>query len=212
MSDEHNSDVDIEALAERASIDPSTIPTWENAYLDRVANRLMFNYDLQQDTHVEGHTFNLTAEMRIESKKHFFHPSLRYANHEAHEYIFVQQHQAPSVAYFKRLVELGHELADKQEYLDPDEEHFGTDFTFVVIANLIENAVDEFVGDFRDRTLLKFGYYGHYEINLIVVAPDDEIATASKKAESVAAFALWRDMDGQNSDGILSRVRSQLGI
>jgi len=151
------------------------------------------------------------AEMRLESHKHFFHPALDYANHETHEHVFVTQIDRPHVETVERFITLGHDLSDDSTWLDPDEEHFGTEFTFVVIAETVPESVESFVSSFRDRNLLKFGYYGHYEIHLIVVAPDRQEAVASEQADTIQAFTLWQDVTDEQS-GLISRIRGMLNF
>jgi hypothetical protein len=178
------------------------VPDWEDEYLDRVSDRLMYNYDLEKDRRVEGEQWDLYGEMRVLSQKQFFHPALSYGDHEAEEYLFARRESRPTVAELERLVELGHELAD--EHVIADEEHYGTDFTFVLVADEIADDVREFVAGFRDRTLLKFGYHGHYEINLVVVAPDADDHVGSESADVLEAFTLWEDVSTPE-EGILSR-------
>ncbi|MFB6090043.1 MAG: hypothetical protein ABEJ97_03205 [Halobellus sp.] len=206
MAEESNSFDPVEA-AEEVGIDLDDVPVWEDEYLDRVSDRLMFNYDLERDRTVEGERFPLYAEMRMESQKHFFHPALDYANHEHREFLFARRRERPTVAELERLVALGHDLADSPEWLVPDEEHFGTDFTFVLVAEEITDDVAAFVDGFRDRTLLKFGYYGHYEVNLAVVAPEREQIVKGESADSAEAFALWRDVPPAERRGTLGRLR-----
>jgi hypothetical protein len=178
------------------------VPDWDDEYLDRVSDRLMYNYDLEKDRRVGGERWDLYGEMRVLSQKQFFHPALSYADHEAEEYLFVRHESRPTVAELERLVDLGHELAD--ERVVADEEHFGTDFTFVLVADELSDDVREFVAGFRDRTLLKFGYHGHYEINLLVVVPEVEAHVASEAADIVEAFTLWDDVSSPE-EGFLSR-------
>jgi hypothetical protein len=207
MADESHEPFDPDEAAEEAGIDRSSIPVWDDEYLDRVSDRLMFNYNLEQDQMVNGERFPLFAEMRMQSQKHFFHPALDYANHEHREFIFARRTDRPTVADLERLVDLGHDLADDADWLVPDEEHFGTDFTFVVVAETLPEDVAEFVDGFRDRTLLKFGYYGHYEINLAVVVPDHEAIVKSEEGASAEAFALWRDVPPAERRTVLGRIR-----
>ncbi|CAJ51167.1 hypothetical protein [Haloquadratum walsbyi] len=212
MNTESDTDrVDPVAAAEEADIDLSGVPEWDDTYLDRVSDRLLFNYDLTQNKQVNGETFNMYAEMRLESHKHFFHPALDYANHETHEHVFVTQIDRPHVETVERFITLGHDLSDDSTWLDPDEEHFGTEFTFVVIAETVPESVESFVSSFRDRNLLKFGYYGHYEIHLIVVAPDRQEAVASEQADTIQAFTLWQDVTDEQS-GLISRIRGMLNF
>ncbi|QLK26989.1 hypothetical protein HYG81_05110 [Natrinema zhouii] len=178
------------------------VPDWDDEYLDRVSDRLMYNYDLEKDRRVGGERWDLYGEMRVLSQKQFFHPALSYADHEAEEYLFARRESRPTVAELEQLVDLGHELAD--ERVVPDEEHFGTDFTFVLVADELPDDVREFVAGFRDRTLLKFGYHGHYEVNLLVVVPEAETYVASEAADVVEAFTLWEDVSAPE-EGILSR-------
>jgi hypothetical protein len=178
------------------------VPDWDDEYLDRVSDRLMYNYDLERDRRIRGERWAMYGEMRVLNQKQFFHPALNYADHEAEEYLFVRREAEPTVTELRRLVELGHEIAD--ERIVADEEHFGTDVTFVLVCENIPDDVVEFVSGFRERELLKFGYYGHYDVNLVVVAPGTETAVASEAADVAEAFTLWEDVT-EPDEGFLSR-------
>ena len=179
-----------------------SVPEWDDEYLDRVAGRLLYNYDLQKDHPVDGERWPIYGEMRVRNQKQFFHPALNYGDHESEEYLLARRTDQPTVADLERLVDRGHELADK--WITADEEHYGTDITFVLIADEIPDAVDDYVGGFRDRTLLKFGYYGHYDVNLVVVDPEAEQCVGSEAADVAAAFRLWGDVSTPE-EGVLSR-------
>lgn len=178
------------------------VPEWDDEYLDRVSDRLMYNYDLERDRCAHGERWIMYGEMRVLNQKQFFHPALNYADHEAEEYLFVRRQTRPTIAELERLVELGHEIAD--ERIVADEEHFGTDITFVLVCEELPDDVAAFVSGFRDRNLLKFGYYGHYDVNLAVVVPEQEQAVASEAADVAEAFTLWEDVT-EPDEGFLSR-------
>ncbi|WP_197702916.1 hypothetical protein [Halorubrum trapanicum] len=178
------------------------VPDYDDEYLDRVSDRLMYSYDLDRDVVVDGERFELTAEMRMRNQKQFLHPALSYADHDVMEHLFARRVATPSVGELERLVEFAHGVAD--ERVDGNEQHYGTDVTVVLVADRIPDAVDEFVDGFRDRTLLKFGYYGHYEVNLVVVAPDEERLVASEAASSAEALRLWERVE-KPDDGIFSK-------
>ncbi|NIB99234.1 hypothetical protein [Halobacterium sp. R2-5] len=178
------------------------VPTWDDEYFDRVSDRLMYSYDLERDRAVRGERFDLYGEFRVRNQKQFFHPALSYADHETEEYVFARRTDRPTVADLEALVEFGHNLAD--DWIVADEEHYETNFTFVLVADEIPDSVASFVEEFRDRTLLKYGYYGRYEVNLVVVAPHDEDAVASEEADVANAFALWGDLEPE-PEGFLSR-------
>ena len=178
------------------------VPRWEDEYFDRVSDRLMYSYDLERDHRVRGESFDLYGEFRLRNQKQFFHPALSYADHETKEYLFARRHDRPTVADLESLIELGHELAS--ERIVPSEEHYETVFTFVVVADEVTDEVRAFVEGFRERELLAFGYYGHYEVNLIVVDPENETAIASEQADTAEAFALWGDVE-RPTEGFLSR-------
>ena len=188
--------------------EPEDVPDWDDEYVDRVSDRLMFNYDLEKEFAARGRTFTMYGEMRMESQKQLLHPSVNYANHAHYEHLFVRRIDRPTVADLESLVELGHELAD--EWIKADEEHQGTDFTFVVVADEIPDAVASFVSGFKDRTLLRFGYYGHYEVNVGVVAPDREETVGSRNADVVAAFRTWESIP-EAKPGLLGRLVRKLG-
>ncbi|MXR19176.1 hypothetical protein [Halobacterium bonnevillei] len=179
------------------------VPAWDDEYFDRVSDRLMYSYDLERDYSVRGESFELYGELRMVSQKQFLHPALSYADHETEEYVFARRTDEPTVSELEALTDLGHDLAD--DWVDADEEHYETNFTFVLVADDLPDDVREFVAGFRDRTLLKFGYYGHYEVHLVVVAPDDEAGVESREAELLDAFALWGDVE-QPSEGFFSRL------
>ncbi|WP_225332857.1 hypothetical protein [Halomicrobium urmianum] len=178
------------------------VPDWEDPYLDRVSDRLMYNYDLKRGHVLQGETWDLHGEMRVLNQKQFFHPALSYGDHESEEYLYARRVGRPTVGELERLVELGHDLAD--ERVDGNEEHFRTDFTFVLVADELPDDVREYVAGQRERTLLKFGYYGHYEVNLGVVVPDRRAVAAGEAADVVEAFRLWEDVS-KPDEGFLSR-------
>ncbi|MFC5134401.1 MULTISPECIES: hypothetical protein [Haloferacaceae] len=178
------------------------VPDYDDEYLDRVSDRLMYSYDLDADVVVNGERFDLYAEMRMRNQKQFLHPALSYADHETKEYVFARRVPTPTVAELERLVELGHGIAD--ERVEGDEQHYGTDITFVLVGDRVPGDVADFVDGFRDRTLLKFGYYGHYEVNLIVVAPEREEIVDSEAAGVTGAFRLWEPVETPD-EGFFSR-------
>ncbi|MFB6222564.1 MAG: hypothetical protein ABEH86_02680 [Haloarcula sp.] len=180
------------------------VPHWEDdPYLDRVSDRLMYNYTLERDHRLRGDSWDLYGEMRVLNQKQFFHPALSYGDHESEEYLYARRVNRPTVGELERLVALGHDLAE--ERVTANEEHYRTDFTFVLIADELPADVREFVDGQRERTLLKFGYYGHYEVNLGVIVPDKQDAVAGDAADVVEAFVLWEDVTTPE-EGVLSRL------
>ena len=174
----------------------AAVPAWDDDYLDRVADRLVFNYDLEKDRTVGGEPFALYGRLEMSSEKHFFHPALRFGYHESFEHLFCRRRDAVGVDDLEALVDLGHALAD--DWIDADEQHFSTEFTFVTVVNEIPGDVRSFVEGFRDRTLLRYGYFGHYEVHLIAVAPEREAIAASREADVEEAFRLWDPIEKQD--------------
>ncbi|ELY40463.1 hypothetical protein [Natronorubrum tibetense] len=185
------------------------VPDWDDEYVDRVSDRLMHNYDLEKDYSVEGETFTLYGQMALSSKKHFLHPALSLAEHESTEHLFVRRVDRVDDRTLDRFVDLGERLAD--EWIDPDEEHFSTDFTFVAVAPSIPDEVRDRVSGFDGRTLLKYGYHGHYEINLAVVSPESEALVASENADVATAFRLWDSIE-REEPGILDLISRRLQL
>ncbi len=182
------------------------VPDWDDEYLDRVSDRLMHSYDLEKDVRSGGERFDMYGELRVESSKHLFHPSVQYANHHMREFLYADRRDRVSVADLERLVELGHDLAD--ERVEPGDQHRATEFTFVLVVPEIPDDVRAFVDGFKDRTLLRFGFHGHYEIHCCVVAPDAEDVVSSERTEIDAAFTLWQSVDRKS--GFVARVRGLL--
>lgn len=184
--------------------DPDAVPDWDDEYFDRVSDRLFFNYDLEKDYPVAGRTFDMYGKMQIENQKHFFHPALNYANHESVEHLFAHRRDSISVRDMETLVELGDQLAD--EWIALEEEHFSTDFSFVAVTDEITPEVREFVTGFKHRELIKYGFYGHYEVNLVVVAPEQEDMVQSTNADVGQAFATWERLAEPEEPGLLDLI------
>ncbi|MDL5362990.1 hypothetical protein [Halalkalicoccus sp. NIPERK01] len=184
------------------------VPEWDDAFLDRVADRLAPNYDLEKEFRIRGERFDLYGELTIHSQKHFLHPSISFAHHDSTEHLFARRVETVRQEDLDRLVELGHALAE--EWIAPSEEHYSTDFTFALVADDLEEGVREYVSGFSDRTLLKFGYHGHYEVNLLVVAPDEEALVASENADVAAAFSPWEPIE-REKPGLLGRIVRRFG-
>ncbi|EMA52251.1 hypothetical protein [Halococcus thailandensis] len=183
------------------------LPALDDEYLTRVAERLQFNYDLDADRRVHGESFALSGTLTLENHKQFLHSALSYGHHESVERLYARRCDGVNVADLEALVALGHDLGME---IDADEEHFSTEFTFALVAPQIPDEVREFVAGFSDRTLLKYGYHGHYEINLLVVAPDTEQLVASENAEVAVAFRLW-ESDEPESSGLAARLAGLFG-
>ena len=75
-------------------------------------------------------------------------------------------------------------------------------------------AVEERVVDLESRTLLSYGYHGHYWLRFVVVAPGAETVVASPGADVAAAFRLWADGSeaGDGVSGAVGRLRSLFGL
>jgi len=186
---------------------PDDVPDWDDEYVDRVADRLMYNYDLERDKRVEGQRFTLYGEMEMHHQKHFLHPALSFAHHDSFDHVFATRIDAVTVADLESLVSLGHDVAE--DWIDANEEHYATELTFAVVTDAISDTVREFVTGFRERTMIKKGYYGHYEINLVVVAPERTDLVASEEASQAAAFRLWDGMEADEKT-FLGRLRQRL--
>ncbi|MFC6731151.1 hypothetical protein [Haladaptatus sp. DYSN1] len=189
--------------------EPPDIPTWDDDYYDDVAKRLMYNYDLERDYRAGGESFDLYGKLDIDVHKQFLTSALSYGHQESTEHLFARRESSVSVASLERLVELGHDLAD--EWIEPDERHFGTDFVFVVVAPEIPDEVRSYVSSFSDRTLIKYGYHGQYQLHLVVVAPEAEDIVQSKEADVSLAFALWESLESSKKRGVVGRLRSLFG-
>jgi hypothetical protein len=176
-----------------AETESNAVPDWSDPYIDRISDRLMFNYDLEKEFSISGERFDLYGKLDVHSQKQFFHPALSYGHHEMAEHLFARRVDSVRVADLEALVSLGHELADL--WITPDDSHFSTEFSFALVTDSIPDEVHEFVSGFLDRTLLKYGYHGHYEINLVVLAPDREEFVASENADVATAFVLWNEIE-----------------
>ncbi|NHN46345.1 hypothetical protein G9464_01855 [Halostella sp. JP-L12] len=193
-----------------AEADPDLdVPEWDDEYVDRLSDRLLFNYDLEKDVSERGERFSLYGRLQMESEKHFFSPLLSYAHHEAHEHLFLRRRESLSTGDLDALVQLGHDLAD--DWIEANEEHYGTEFTFVTVVPRVTDDVREYVDGFRDRTLLKYGYYGHYEINLAVVAPDERDVVTSEVADIEEALTTWEPIE-REEPGLLGLISRRLQI
>lgn len=193
---------------EPAEEDPD-VPDWDDEYLDRVSDRLMFHYDLEKDVVERTERFSLYAEMRMQNEKHFLHPALSFAHHESYEHLFARRESAVTVEDLESLVSLGHDLVD--DYVEPDERHYSTDFVFVLVVDGIPDDVADFVENFSARELLKYGFNGHYEIHLVVVDPDAERIVSSEDAHVEEAFRLWTPIE-KEEPGLFQLITRRLQL
>lgn len=188
---------------------PEDVPDWEDEYIDRVSDRIMYNYDLAKEETVHGERFDLTGEMKIQSEKHFFHPALNYANHESREYLYARRQDDVSVADLQALVDVAHDIAEERvEYTD---QHYSTDVTIAIVVPAIDPEVADFVASYSDRTLLKYGFNGHYEINLLVAAPEQRDIVHSENADVWKAFQTWEPIE-KEEPGLFQLITRRLQI
>jgi hypothetical protein len=180
------------------------VPDWDDEYLDRVSDRLLSSYDLEKDHRVQGRTYPMYGRMLVKNQKQFFVAALRYGYHEVTEHLLVDRTPDLAVADLETDVELAHDLAD--DWITLDDDHFETGFTFVHVVDELTDDVADYVAEFSDRTLLKYGFYGHYEIHFVVVAPEQEAIVASEDADVWRAFRLWDSVDAEPS-GLLASVK-----
>lgn len=195
------------AEREAAEGKPDDVPVWEDEYLETVSNRLLFNYDLEKDFQVRGESFEMYAHMEIHSEKHFFHPALSFAHHESHEHLLVRRIDRLDERELDRLIELGHDIAG--DWIDPDEEHYSTEITFVLIAPEIPDTVGSRVSNLDERTLLKYGYNGHYEVNVLAVAPEENELVANDSVDVIEAFRTWEPIE-RDEPGLLGLIARRL--
>ncbi|MFP4625815.1 MAG: hypothetical protein ACOCQ3_04690 [Natronomonas sp.] len=198
-----------EAELEAADGKPEEIPVWDDEYIEKVSGRLLHNYDLQKDHMVRGEVFSLFGHMELHSEKHFFHPALSFGHHVSHEYLFVRRTATVTERDLESLVDLGHELAN--DWIEADEEHFSTDFTFVLVTEDIPDDVRSRVAGLDERTLLRLGYFGHYEVNAIVVAPDAKDVVANEAADVEEAFRTWDPIEPEET-GLLGLISRRLQL
>lgn len=186
---------------------PDDVPEWDDEYVDRVSDRLMFNYDLEQEYRVDGEVFDLYGRLEIHTQKKFFHPAITYGHHASFEHLFLRRTEGVRVADLERLVALADDLADR--WIEADEEHYATEFTFVLVVPDIPDGVRDFVTSFSGREMLKYGYNGYYETHLAVVAPDAETVVTSRRADVDEALTVWEAIES-GRPGPLERLKRRL--
>jgi hypothetical protein len=195
-----------------AGADPlAGVPEWDDDYLDRVGDRLLYSYDLERDRRVDGERFGLYGRLDVENRKQFLHPAITYGHHEVTEHLFVRRESDVSVADLEALASLGDRLGES--WVEPDERHYATEFVFGLVAPAIPEAVREHVAGFESRTLLRYGYDGHYAVRLFVVAPEAEALVAGPGVDVATAFRLWEDgAEDESGGGVVGRLASALGL
>lgn len=108
-----------------------------------------------------------------------------------------------------RHVTLGHELA--AAWIDADHEHFSTEFTFVLVAESIPEPVRRRVSELDERTLLSYGFTGHYDVHVVVVVPGAETLVASDGADVAEALATWDPLE-RETPSLLDLVSRRLQL
>lgn len=183
---------------------PEAVPRWEDEpYLEAVALRLLHHYDLWQEYEVDDRQFPMYGQLYIQNERHAMHPSLSFAEHTSREHVFVVREDRPTRSTIDDLEAFGEQLADR--WIEASEDHYSTDFTFAVVAETLADDVQSAVADYRNRTLLRYGYHGHYEINVLVVAPDEERLVESENTDLGSAFRTWESIERDQS-GLVGRL------
>jgi hypothetical protein len=184
------------------------VPDWDDDYLDRVSDRLLSNFDMSKHARVGSYEFDLYGRMVIKNQKEFFHPALRYGYHESTEHLLVQRRPDATVADVEEFEAFAHALAD--DWIVDSDDHFETIFTFVLVVPEVREDVRDYVADYYERPLLKYGFNGHYQIKFVVVSPETETLVASEEADVWRAFQLWANVDDSLPDGVLGRIKAKL--
>ena len=186
------------------------VPDWEDEYIDRVSDRLMYSYDLEKDHRIRGERFDLYGRIEVENRKQFLHPAITYGHHEKVGHLFVRRADRVATEDLDRLADFGETLAE--EWIDPDGTHFETEFVFALVVPEVPDPVAERVEALESRTLLNYGYHGHYWLRFVVVSPETETVVASPGADVAAAFRLWADGGSGKGGrgGVFGRLRSAL--
>lgn len=192
---------------EPAPEEPPVAPELDDEYLEAVSRRLQYNYDLETEYALEGVSVELYGRMELHNQKHFFHPAISFAHHETHEHLFVRRVDGVTDTDLEWALEVGHDLAD--DWIEPHDEHYCTSFTFVFVAPAVPETVRTRVAGLDERTLLKYGFHGHYEVNVVVVAPDERDLVANEAADVEEAFRMWDPIE-ESTTGILGRLLGRL--
>lgn len=187
--------------------DADHVPHWDDEYVDRVSDRLLFNYDLERDYTVDAESFDLYGRLEIHTQKKFFHPAITYGHHASFEHLFLRRVDDVRLEALDAVTDLATDLADR--WIAADEEHYATEFTFVFVVPTIPDDVREFVAGFSDRTMLKYGYNGYYETHLAVVAPETEDIVTSQRTDVGDALTVWDPLDADDP-GPLERLKRRL--
>ncbi|WP_330630960.1 hypothetical protein [Halocatena halophila] len=183
--------------------------TETEAYLERVLDRLRHSYDLTADRTVDGRTFDWYGHCRIEHQKSFLHPSISYGDHASLDHLFVQRRDGVEQSDLTEFAEVAHSIAS--DWIDPSPTHYETSFTFAVLVPELSPTVESFVSEFTDRTLLRYGLHGRYDVAFVVAAPSDQQMAASPEAEVARAFSFTELDPPEKPSGLRGRLRLLFG-
>ena len=67
------------------------------------------------------------------------------------------------------------------------------------------------VAGLDERTLLNLGYYGHYEVKLVVEAPEARDIVANDAADVEQAFRTWDEIE-RTEPGLLQLISRRLQL
>lgn len=196
-----------EASSNHASDTPGHIPELTDPYLETVGQRLVHNYDLESDYTVNGEQFDLYGYLEVHNKRQVLHPALSVGHHEAREHVFLKRTETLSEADLDRVIELGHALAE--EWITADEEHYSTEFIFAFVTTSLAAPVSNRIEELDERTLLKFGYHGHYDIHIAAVDPTQQHLVSNAAFDLTEALRTWDPVSGTDP-GLVTRLVRRL--
>ncbi len=186
---------------------PEHIPELTDPYVEAVGQRLVHNYDLEGDYTVNGERFDLYGYLEVHNQRQVLHPALSVGHHESREHVFLKRTETLSEADLDRMIELGHALAE--EWITADEEHYSTEFIFVFVCSSLSDPVSNRIEELDERTLLKFGYHGHYDIHIAAVDPAQQHLVSNAAFNLTEAVRTWEPVGGTDS-GLMPRVVRRL--
>ncbi|MFB6283374.1 MAG: hypothetical protein ABEK59_05485 [Halobacteria archaeon] len=190
------------------------VPRWDDSYFDSVAEKLAINYDLFKDHRIKDKLYPMFGVLKIDNYKRLLHPSLTYGHQRSIEYLFVERKSGLEQQELEKQVDFGKELAAENGWDGPDSlsvDHpddadlFSREYTFVTVSSDVNHDVLNFVREFSDRNLIKFGLGGHYEINLVMVDLENQVSAGSKNTDLDAAFSNWDSRDNRKT--IIDKVK-----
>ena len=160
--------------------------TYES-YLEKVSEKLKYNFDFIDIPEFDGIKFNLAAKSNIRNEKFFATKGTVIYAYENNEYCLIRTIDDINIEGVDKTFNVLKKAMD--DFVVPNEEHMSTIFTGIILTQGSVNAdLEARIRKFKYQKSYKFGLHGWTSIRFVVVEIDSGKVITSREAKKISKF------------------------